>query len=414
MRCPGSLAMEAPFPNSDTDYSREGTAAHELASWALTDGRYDTAAYCGRVAPNGVEITDEMCEYVQEYVDNIRLRVQEFWDAGAVSVELMVEQRVDYSRFIGQPDSFGTSDVIILVTWKDGTSLIDVHDLKYGFRTVYAEKNEQMGTYALGAIAEYDLAYNFTRAAMTIHMPRKDFVDTWECDVSELMEFANIQRMQAAEAARIMQGYEEKRAMLGAPYEVEVAREFLKPSKKGCEWCKAKATCPALRDFVQDTVAMDFDDLTAAPVDHKQAAELSTMEQLENNLTAVPMVEEWYKAQRIEIERRLLGGESSSQFKIVAGKKGNRAWSVKDEAETLLKSMRLKIEEMYKMELISPTTAEKLLKKESPRRWKKLQDLIVQKDGPASVVPMSDKREALVFAPTADDFEELPEADSLC
>lgn len=399
MRCPGSLAMEAPFPNSDTDYSREGTAAHELASWALTERRRDTAAYCGRVASNGVEITEEMCDYVGDYVFAIQQRVEFFKIAGAANVELMVEQRVDYSRFIGQPDSFGTSDVIILVTWKDGTSLIDVHDLKYGYRVVYAERNEQMMTYALGAIAEYDLAYKFTRAAMTIHMPRRDFVDSWECEISELMDFAEEQALAACTADNMLR---------------DATPIRLTPGKKQCEWCKAKATCPALRLFVQETVAMEFDDLTAPPVDHKQAAGLSAMETLENNLLAVPMVEEWCKAQRVELERRLLSGETSSQFKIVAGKKGSRAWTSKEEAEALLKSMRLKIEEMYRMELISPTTAEKLLKKESSRRWKKLQDLIVQKDGPPAVVPISDKREALVFAPAADDFEELPEVEDLC
>jgi hypothetical protein len=67
--------------------------------------------------------------------------------------------------------------------------------------------------------------------------------------------------------------------------------------------------------------------------------------------------------------------------------------------------MRLKQEQMYNFKLISPTQADKLLAKESPRRWKKVEALITQHDGSPSVAPESDKRPALVIAPPADDFE---------
>jgi hypothetical protein len=67
--------------------------------------------------------------------------------------------------------------------------------------------------------------------------------------------------------------------------------------------------------------------------------------------------------------------------------------------------MRLKQEQMYNFKLISPTQADKLLAKESPRRWKKVEALVTQRDGSPSVAPESDKRPALVIAPPADDFE---------
>jgi hypothetical protein len=77
--------------------------------------------------------------------------------------------------------------------------------------------------------------------------------------------------------------------------------------------------------------------------------------------------------------------------------------------------MRLKQEQMYNFKLISPTQADKLLAKESPRRWKKVEALITQRDGSPSVAPESDKRPALVIAPPSDDFEVVTEeGDDLC
>ena len=75
----------------------------------------------------------------------------------------------------------------------------------------------------------------------------------------------------------------------------------------------------------------------------------------------------------------------------------------------MLKTFRLKVEEMYDFKLISPTTADKLAKAETigKRQWPKLQGLIVQSEGKPHVAPASDPRPALDIRPVADDFEAL-------
>ncbi len=82
-------------------------------------------------------------------------------------------------------------------------------------------------------------------------------------------------------------------------------------------------------------------------------------------------------------------------WKVVAGKKGNRKWVDDIIVEDELKKMRLSKDEMYKMKLISPTDAEKMFKKDNPKRWSKLQDFITQSEGPPAIVEESDKRPAL-------------------
>jgi hypothetical protein len=120
-------------------------------------------------------------------------------------------------------------------------------------------------------------------------------------------------------------------------------------------------------------------------------------------------MEMFCKAVRAETERRLFAGTEVPGFKLVEGKRGNRAWVNAEEAELQLKGMRLKTEQMYDLKLISPTTAEKLAKAGviGPRQWKKLQEQYAQSQGKPSVAPANDKRPALTVAATTDDFDVL-------
>ena len=121
---------------------------------------------------------------------------------------------------------------------------------------------------------------------------------------------------------------------------------------------------------------------------------------------AVDIIEDWCKAVRAEVERRLLHGTPVPGFKLVQGRKGSRVWANADEAEALLKALKLKQDEMYERKLISPTTAAKVLK-EAPKKWERVEALITQSEGKPSVAPESDKRPALVLTPVVDEFEDL-------
>lgn len=61
---------------------------------------------------------------------------------------------------------------------------------------------------------------------------------------------------------------------------------------------------------------------------------------------------------------------------------------------------------MYSMKLISPTQAEKLIKKDNPRRWTKLESLITRAEGKPVVTLESDPRPALVLTPE-NDFDDV-------
>ena len=197
--------------------------------------------------------------------------------------------------------------------------------------------------------------------------------------------------------------------------------QYLNPHEDACRFCKAAATCPALRSTAVAAVSADeFDDISGAGAlpQLQQAVERvaeASDETLDRLYPALDLVEQWVGAVRARIEQRLLDGATLLNAKLVLGKAGNRAWKDEAQAEELLKAMRLKHDQMYAYKLISPTSAEKLAKAGDigPRQWPKLQQLITRPDGKPTVVPMSDKRDAWVPQLPPTEFEDLttqPEA----
>ena len=389
MACPGSLKMEEPFPDTSSVYADEGTAAHQLMEWCLTSGQ-DASAYAGRLieieeSGRKFEVDEDMVLGVQGYCDYVR----------GLGGELMVEQVVDLSPILAQPDAYGTADTIVIV----GTTL-HVIDLKYGRNYVAAEDNKQLMLYGLGALDLASLAYDIKRVVLTIYQPKVSMEpSTYEINVEDLLEFASEARIGAAHAV----------------YQLNGGRKpELNPGASQCQWCKAKAVCPALAAETTAVVttaasADDFVDLTTETLPAALAEVPSDM--LAEALAKVDLMEMFCLAVRAETERRLVAGVEVPGFKLVEGKRGHRKWINPEEAELQLRSMRLKVEEMFELKLISPTTAEKLAKAGTigPRQWKKLQEQYAQSQGKPSVAPASDKRPALTVAATADDFALIEE-----
>lgn len=390
--CTGSLALESVLPEKSSSFADEGTAAHELASMALTEER-DAAAYIGRVITvkgrDGAESTDftvdeDMAAEVQKYLDAVRT----FADGGS----LLVEQRLEFSEYIGVPEQFGTSDAVVMV----GDEL-QVHDLKFGRGVrVDADDNEQLMLYALGALATFGMAVDFKRVRMVIHQVRLDHLSEWDCTVERLLEFANRAAAAAQEGFKYLTMFKR-----GEP----LPPSAFNPGDKQCRWCKAKSTCPALTGEVSRIVYGDSNVIgnkheTAQPVEVPKALNL-----LGTYRDRAELIMEWCKAVIHRVDEELEAGREVPGWKQVLGKKGNRAWEDKAEAEKRLKGMRLKHEEIFDYTIISPTQAEKKLAKEYPRAWPKLAELIKQPPGRPITVPHTDPRPAV--QPGDDDFDDL-------
>lgn len=395
MRCAGSVALESLLPESSSSFADEGTAAHDLASMALLSKR-DASAFVGRVitvkSRDGGASTDfpvdaDMAEEVQKYLDKIR--------QCAVGNELLVEQRLEFSSYVGTPGQFGTSDAVILTADE-----IQVHDLKYGRGVrVDAEENEQLMLYALGALWTFGMLGDFKRVRCVIHQVRLDHLSEWDCSVDELLAFAERAKRSALECDNAQTIYRTSGYSGSSSY--------FNPGDKQCRFCKAKATCPALAGEVSRIVYGDESVLanpheTAKPTAVPQNATL-----LGTYRDRLELIESWCKAIATTVAAELDAGHEVPGWKRVTGKRGNRAWQDKEAVEKQLKAMRLKHEEIYDYSLISPTQAEKKLAKEYPRAWLKLAELITQADGRPITVSADDPRPALSAGSIADDFADL-------
>jgi len=366
MSCPGSVRMCEGIPDTSSAASLEGTMMHGVASHCLIQGT-DAAGYVGVTDPiTGLILQAEQAQAIQTYVDTVRDIVV------TTGGKLLVEQRLSIWHMTGEEDAHGTADAVILTM----DELI-VIDAKFGRGVaVDAEENPQLMMYAAAAYVEHELAYDFKRVRMMIVQPRLNASPEWTIPVAELNEFMEEVQI-SAELTR----------QPDAPLVV---------SAKGCQWCRAKATCPAITNQIMD----DFDDVVPETADERDLARI---------MANADMIEKWVKAVRAEVERRLLAGEPVHGYKLVQGKKGNRQWADPDEAEATLKLMRVKHDQMYDYKLASPTSIEKLFKAGAvgPRQWTRLQDLITQSEGQPSVAPESDKRPVLVTSATASDFDDV-------
>lgn len=343
MLCPGSVPYNLVRTKSSAA-ADEGTAAHKLAELALTN-ETDPIVYEGEEY-KGVVFSEEMVGEVRKYTEFVsRL-------AETTGGDILIEQKLDISGITGEVGAKGTADAVILTSEE-----LIVIDLKYGRGVeVAAVDNRQLRIYALAALEEYRI--HVTQVRLIIFQPRMNNYPEWVVPIDDLLQFG-------AEVA-------------AAAAHTRAANPPRIPGEKQCKWCNGKATCPELEAYVDEA-------LTIPP--NAEAIRLA------DALRKVDLAVEWGKAVWAYASNFAETGDIPGR-KLVLGKQGNRAWSDEGLAEEVMKSMKLKMDEMYTKKVISPTVAEKLLA-DSPKRWSRISALITRPDAKPTLVLDSDKRPAI-------------------
>lgn len=175
MACAGSYELVRHYPEEEEGQAaKEGTAAHWVAERLLTDGELVPV---GTVAPNGIEVTEEMTEGAELYVGHIRRAV----GTSEVLAEVRLSTRL-------HPDCWGTADAVSV----DQDRAIHVFDYKFGHRFVDEFENWQLLAYAIGAT---DISADSSRPVhLHVIQPRcydrRGPVRTWRITVGELEQYA--------------------------------------------------------------------------------------------------------------------------------------------------------------------------------------------------------------------------------
>lgn len=371
LSCPPSARLEEKlkgiFGEKSSPYAEEGTQAHAVAELKLrrANGEINEFSYKAQREQLGA-IPKEMDRATDDYADIV---LGKFYAAQKVSedAKLLVEQRLDFSPWV--PSGFGTGDAVIV---SDAT--LEVCDLKYGKGVrIVAQDNPQARLYGLGAINALGELYGFAHVRNTIIQPRvnEDPVTEETLTREELEAWGESIRPAA-----------------------ELAWKGLGEYKPGdhCKFCAARALCAAraaeaMRGFTHGFAAPGLIDDADIP----------------GILEVADIAESWIRDVRAYARNQALRGQQWAGWKLVRGRKGNRAW--KDEEAVREQLIRAGYtEEQYAVhKLRPPGEIEKELGKQAFSAL--VAKYVTQAEGALNLVPESDKR--IEFAAADADFSDL-------
>ncbi len=344
LACPPSAVAAAMYENADTDFTREGTLAHEVAEVIARQ------RLTGRPPiPWAKEIPAEMVRCAEAYADYIQELITD--DAAVV----LMEQRVDFSPWA--PGGFGTCDCLVIQGHR-----LDVVDYKYGQGVaVSAVENSQMRLYALGALNDFGAIYDIREVVLHIFQPRINNVSSWPTDNIDLRAWGEEIQPRAFDAAK---GKGEMSA------------------GEHCRFCPHAGKCPALAAACTRLVNVNGGPVAVPDLEPWMVADI---------LKAEPMISAWLKSVKDRALSALLNGEEIPGFKVVEGR-GSRAWS---DATAVTEVLAIdggysKEQIMTEPELLSVAQMEKALGKK--RVAELVGALIVSNPGSPTVAPESDKR----------------------
>lgn len=385
LECANALSANEGQPEGDKKAADLGTDKHELLTLCLIF-TMNARDYEGHVLGKGHVVNNELARDVQTVIDNVRECIT-YYERLGCTVTLELDTSVPIEHITGEKGATGTLDVALLAKWPDGLFTLIVIDAKFGYYEVSADNNPQLIMYGSGYLSTLD-ASKCTEVSLVIDQPAHG-VNEWLTSSAKINNWVQDYARPRAEKALAIYNRGDGSALKLENFSV---------TEKGCKWCKAKATCPAL----QAQLEKDFET--------KSDSEDTPLEHLGELFPRLQLMEDWIKAVRGRVEHEMLAGKRIPGLKLVSGKRGNRAWANEEEAEALMKKFKMKQGQMYSFKLLGPKPILETLK-DQPRRIKQIESLITQAEGKPSVVLESDKRPSLEIEPVENGFETL---DDLC
>ncbi len=357
LNCPPSARLAEHLEDTTSDFAAEGTDAHTLCEFKL---RRALGLTLGEKQPVLKWYSQEMEDYATDYVAFILELVNEARKSGNEPI-VLVEQRLDYSRYV--QEGFGTGDAVIVA----GDTL-HVVDYKHGRGVlVDAHENTQMMLYALGALELFDFLFDIKHVNMTIYQPRIGNISTYQLEAMDLVDWAENTLSPIAKLA-----YEGKGEFKCGDH---------------CQFCKAKAICRERSECNMRLAAYDFSE---APV--------LADDEIEEILSKVDHLVSWANDIKTYALNAAIRGKQWQNWKIVQGR-SNRKYSNETAVAEVVKGAGL---DPYEQKLVTITELERRIGK--ARFNELLAHLIIKPEGKPTLVPRSDKREEVNTA--AADFKE--------
>ena len=361
--CPPSVKLCEQFEDVESEYAKEGSLAHEIAELkvrklidpGLTSRKFTAAM---KKLKEKEFYQEEMQGYTDEYVEFIQEQMYSY----STTPHIAVEQRVDFSEYV--PDGFGTADCILI-----SNDTLHVIDFKYGKGVpVSVENNKQLLLYALGAYLAYEMIFPIAHIKMSIVQPRLNNIDTWECSLDYLLEFAKIAQEKATMALKGEGDFN---------------------CGEHCKFCKAKAICKERANVNLELAKYEF-----------KAADQLTLEEIGEILEKAKDLAKWAEDLKEYALSESLKGNEVPGWKAVNGR-GSRSFKNTDEAIKVLVDNGIAEELLYERKYLTLAQIEKVIGKKDFNNL--VGNLIVMNVGKPTLVEASDKREAITNRIKAED-----------
>lgn len=357
LHCPPSVRLSEGYMDKASVFAMEGTSAHELCEYKLRSA-------LGMEAENPTENLDfyntEMEECAEGYATYILELVEKAKETCSDPV-VMVEQRVDFSRYV--PEGFGTADCIIIA---DET--LNIVDYKHGKGVeVSAEDNPQMKLYALGALELFDCLYDISKVQMTIFQPRLSNVSVFVMDKADLLNWANDELTAKAELA-----FEGKGELCCGEW---------------CKFCKAKSNCKERARVNMEMAQYEF-----------RKSSLLTDEEVVKILSRIDELTSWASDVKNFALEQAVRGKQWPGWKVVEGR-SNRKYTDEGAVAQVVKNAGYN---PYDEKIMGITNMTKMLGKEKFNEL--LGDFVERPQGKPTLVPEDDNRPEMNTA--KEDFKE--------
>ncbi len=362
LECTPAARLELEFKDQESTAAAQGTAAHNLCEHKLKK-----ALHIRSKRPVSEFNDDEMEEHSDAYVEYVLEQLEEV-KKNCKDPLVLIEERLDFSCYV--PEGFGTADTIII-----GDKNLHIIDMKYGQGIlVYAEDNPQMKLYALGALASYESLYDIEEVTMHIFQPRRENVSAWTISVDELKKWAENDLAPKAKLAFKGEG------------------EYLPGN--WCTFCRAAVKCRARADEKLRLAQLEF-----------KLPPLLTDNEIEEILSKLSDLTRWAnEIVAYATDAAVNHGKEWSGFKAVEGR-SNRKYKDEDKIAEVAKANGYK--DIYRTSLITLTEMEKLMGKQKFKDI--LGDFIIKPPGKPTLVPLSDKRQALNVSSAKTEFNKIME-----
>lgn len=403
--CPGSIRMEAPFPEPPSgEAAIDGTRSHAMLEECIKANVY--------VIPDAIIGSTRTDEYGTWTVDAGRINrvnlalayIKE--RALAAETKPIAEERVFPDGLVNRADLHGTVDCQI-----PGKDVYEIIDYKDGVGVVAAENNPQLEQYALGVLAKLEPKQRPKSFQLTIIQPKLTLkgmpaISTWNISTKALLD--KVVPTIVAQAAA-----------------TEDPNAPLVPGDSQCKYCRAKAVCPALQNKAMEGIGLMFQtnnpvlpptiDVAAVTVEQEvteiahQAAQKdpSKMDdkELRQILEGAPLVRQLLDGVEKEVKRRLEAGQKVEGFKLVRGR-GSRTWalSIEEMEKKLTTTMKIPKAALYVKKLPTPAAIKDItwekdgqVHRLSPEQIAKIEkEWVKYTEGGLVVAPEGDSRPAVV------------------